>query len=654
MKKSPLTPILLLAFIFVPLLSGAETVRSDYDTLKLLEGSVLLLPHTRIRFDRDTTLIILRGLEYQVKYPRGEASNVFFDSLEMKANRNKWTQRLHNIVITSPNRPDYSDTLQTQISASPFITYGGKYIRSIHYLKLEPFGPNIFDTTRQASMELEKFANDLHHLTQDKVLTNHLLFHTGNLVDPNEMADNERILRELPFIQDARIHVQETEPGSDSVDVLIVTKDNFSIGLGGQIDDFNAGRLSLWESNLSGMGHELHMGFYWDGDRSPWLGNEIYTIMNNLGGSFINSKLRYASIFDSETYELELQRRFFTPDIKWAGQLNLEKTKAERMVEYADTATELHNVEYNLFDAWAGRSFYLNSQQRHTRNRINFVVASRIFRIHYMDRPVVTENRFYEYHNRVLLLNSLSISSLSFFKSNLILDFGRTEDVPQGMLFSFTVGPEFNEFTRRLYTGLSFSQGRYLGNLGYLHTLIEGGGFLEKASFVEQGVINAEVNYFTPLFIVNRFKFRHFVNTRYVRGIRRFEDEFIGIKGWENYRGFRSDQPVGQQKLVFNYEVDAFTPYYLYGFRFVGFGFFDFGMVGYDCNTWCDGEFYPGFGIGIRIRNERLVFETITFRLGYYPNHPEKSFPLFLDVYGEQRLNPDNFYVTKPHIIEFE
>jgi hypothetical protein len=77
-------------------------------------------------------------------------------------------------------------------------------------------------------------------------------------------------------------------------------------------------------------------------------------------------------------------------------------------------------------------------------------------------------------------------------------------------------------------------------------------------------------------------------------------------------------------------------------------------MVGPEYKKWHDGEFYSGLGIGVRIRNERLVFETISIRLGYYPNHPEKSFPLFLDLYGEQRLNPDNFYVTKPKIIGFE
>jgi hypothetical protein len=402
------------------------------------------------------------------------------------------------------------------------------------------------------------------------------------------------------------------------------------------------------------MGHELHMVFHWDADRSSWLGNDIYYIINNLGGSFINSRIRYAQVFGTETYELELQRRFFTPDIKWAGALNLERTRTERYIEYADTLQEFMTVKYNVYDGWAGRSFYLKSQPTRTRNRLNFVVASRILRNQYIDRPAVTENSLYEFHNRIFWLSSFSISSQSFFKSNLIHDFGRTEDVPQGMLFSLTVGPEISEFNRRLYTGISFSQGRYLGNFGYLRTLFEGGGFWKNDLTFEQGVINAEGDYFSPLFIVSRFKFRHFISARYVRGIRRFPDEHIGINDWEGLRGFRSNLPVGQQKMVFNYETDAFTPYYFYGFRFVWFGFADFGMVGPENKKWHDGAFYSGFGLGVRIRNERLVFETISIRLGYYPNHPERSFPLFLDLSGEQRLNPANFYVTKPEAIGFE
>lgn len=652
LKKSLLVLLLVLSYLS---LTGSDQAVSEYDTLRLIRGSRVILPDgSKLKYDRDTTVVIHNSIRYKIRYPRGEAGDIFFDSLETKASRKRWTRQLHNIVITSPNRPDLTDTVRTQVSADPFISHGGKYIRSIRYQKLEPFGPSINNPGRPAESRLEVLGNDVHRVTQDRVLDNHRLFAAGDLVNPNKLADNERILRQLPFIQDARIIISDPAAGSDSVDILILVKDNFSIGIGGELRDIDVGRLSLFDKNIFGMGHEFHLDFHWDGERSPWTGNEIWYKIHNISGSFINSKILYSRIFDAETYQFEMQRKFFTPDIKWAGAMNLERSSELRMIDYIDTADQVMQVKYNSFDLWAGRSFKLASNRRQSLNRLNIVLASRLLRNHYIDRPEgVSENLFYDYHTRNIWLTSFSLTSQSFFKSNLILDFGRTEDVPQGFLLSLSAGPEINEFNTRFYAGLSFSQGRFLGPLGYLYTLLEGGGFVKDYSHIHQGVFNAKLNYFTPLFIINRFKVRHFISTRYVRGIRRFEDEFVRIKKSDGIRGFRSDLPAGQQKTVLNYELDAFTPWYLYGFRFVVFGFTDLAIVGAENRKWHNGDFYSGIGAGIRIRNERLVFETITLRFGFYPRHPETSFPLFMDTYGEQRLNPENFYVTKPETIPY-
>jgi hypothetical protein len=501
---------------------------------------------------------------------------------------------------------------------------------------------------------MEKLGNNIHGITQDRVISNHLLFQSGDLVDPNEISDNERIIRQLPFIQDVRIYLDETSPGSDTVDVRVVTKDAFSIGAGGLLNDIDVGKLDIFESNLFGMGHELHAIFYWDGNKSPWLGHEVYYLMHNLGGSFINSLLRYQQVFETESYQLGLDRRFVTPNTKWAGSLDLERTRTSRYIDFDDSTGSEIPIKYNIYDGWLGRAFYLRSHPAQTRNRLNLVLASRLYRNQYIDRPEIDENNFYMYQNRTGWLSSLAISSQSYFRSNLILDFGRTEDIPQGLLFSLTSGLERNEFNTRLYAGFSLAQGRYLGNIGYLYTKLEAGGFFLKKDYMEQGVVNFRADYFTPLFIINRFKFRHFISTNFVQGINRFEDEFIGIGNDYDIYGFRYGLPLGTKKIFLNYEVDAFTPYYLYGFRFVFFGFMDFGLIGPDTKKLHDGPFYSGFGLGARIRNERLVFPTVSVRLGYYPNHPEKNIPLFLHFSGEGKLNIDNFNVTKPKIASFE
>ncbi len=645
--------IVLLALSTLPS-TGTDPGETIYDTLRLVGGSRLFIGGQIFKFKKDTILVVHSGLDYEVKYPRGQAGEIFFDSLEIKANKKRWTRELHNIVITSPKIPDKQDTILTQLSADPYISYGGKVIRNIRLTKLEPFGPTIFDTSRTASSKFEKFGNNLHTVTQNRVIINHLLFKSGDLVDPNEMSDNERIIRTLPFIQDVRIYLEETGPGSDTVDVRVVTKDAFSIGAGGLVNDIDVGKLDIFESNLFGQGHELHATFYWDGEKSPWLGHEIFYIMHNLGGSFINSTLRYQQVFNTESYQLGFDRQFFTPNTKWAGALDLERTRTFRYIEFEDSVSTDVPIKYNIYDGWMGRAFYLRSKRNATKNRLNFVVSSRLYWNQYILRPEPDENSFYLYQNRTGWLSSLAISSQSYFRSNLILDFGRTEDIPQGILFSITGGLERNEYNTRLYAGFSVSQGRYLGKFGYLYTKLEAGGFFLEEDYIEQGVINFRTYYFTPLFIINRFKFRHFISINYVQGINRFEDEYIGIGDDHDIYGFRYGLPLGTKKSFLNYEVDAFTPYYLYGFRFVLFGFMDFGLIGPDTKKLHDGLFYSGVGLGVRIRNERLVFPTISIRLGYYPNHPEKDIPLFIHFSGEERLNVENFNVTKPRVARFE
>jgi hypothetical protein len=632
----------------------AFTATEATDTLRLFEGSRLRIGDERIRIRKDTTLILEPGTEYRIWHPRGNSGQVFFDSLEERASRKAWTRRLHNIVVREPRRLSPEDTVQTRLSTDPFRAYAGKSIRSVSFDKLKPFGTSLYSSTPRPPSRMEKFGNDLHRITQDQVFRKYLLFSEGDFVDPNEFADNERLIRRLPFIQNAYIRIEEVSPGSDSVDVTIVSKDAFFLGLGGEILDYTAGNLKVFDPNLFGRGHELHAVFHWNGEKEPWLGNELHYIINNLGGSFIDTRMGYTHVFETESYDLELERKFFTPDIKYAGALDLERTQTRRNIGFPDTIDDPVPVKYNNIDGWIGRSFQLARQNNVTGSRTNLVLATRLYHGYYIRRPEVTATSLYEYQNKTGWLSSLSLSSQSFFKTNLIRDFGRPEDIPQGMLVSLTMGPEFNEFNTRIYAGFSFSQGRYLGNFGYLFTRIDGGGFLERKNFVDQGVINLKLDYFSNLFVINRFKVRHFISGSYVRGIRRFEDEFIDLRDENGIRGFRAREVTGTQKLAINYEATAFTPYYLYGFRFVLFGFVDAGIIGPDIEPLDAGDFFSGYGFGLRIRNERLVFETITIRLGFYPDHPGLDLPLLVNVAGRDKLNPENFRVRKPRFAGFK
>ncbi len=643
-----------LLFAYVSIAGWSQEATTYYDTVFVSKGFIITIGDESFQPRSDTLFLVPPGTRYKIKEGREKQSQDFYDSLELRFSGDRWVNKLHTIVIRTPSSEQITDTIQTTASVLPYLPFTGKIIREVKIQKLEPFGPSIFDTVIYPLSNMEKLGNDIHFLTRDNVLYNYIIFSRGDAVNPSIMADNERIIRRLPFIEDVRIYIQDVPGQDDLVDVLIVTKDNFSIGMGGEILDINAGKIELFEKNLAGLGQQIHYLIHWDGDKDQKVTHEFFHIVNNIGGTFINSKLRYARIHETETKEAELERPFYTPNMKYAGALRFERTSTEKNIIYNDSITELAQIEYNLFDNWIGRSFALTSREVFTKNRINLVLASRYMQQHFFQRPRgINEVTFYKYHNRSYWISSISLTQQRFFRSNLIYSFGRTEDIPHGTLINVTAGPEFNEFGNRIYLGSSISRGGMIGRLGYLYSKVEFGGFLDEVDHFNQGVFNTSLNYFSNLFIINRFKVRHFLNFRYVRGINRYVDEFITINERNGITGFQDERVTGLQKLVTNYEAVSFSPYYFFGFRFAFFGFLDFGFISAE-GPLLKSKLHSGYGFGVRIKNERLVFETIQIRLGFYPTISDIQFPFQVDFSGEKKLNPNDFYVTKPDLVTFQ
>src|SRR6185437_11946782 len=120
-----------------------------------------------------------------------------------------------------------------------------------------------------ASSKLIRFANDLHYNTRTWAIKQALFFKEGDTVNAYKMVDNERYLRSLPFIQDARMYVINSYQKGDSVDLVVVTKDLYEYG--GTLANISASRASatIFNTNLLGAAQRLYMGFKWDKPYSP-------------------------------------------------------------------------------------------------------------------------------------------------------------------------------------------------------------------------------------------------------------------------------------------------------------------------------------------------------------------------------------------------
>lgn len=615
-----------------------QTIR--FDTVHLKQGYILTVNNHSYISAKDTVLYIPSSIRYTVKKRKEQG---FYEKLDSSAQQNRFTRELRNIILAK-RRTTISIEHDSAIkSESFFVPYRGRVIRNITFKQLDVFGPSIEDTTKTTSTWVEKTGNNLHFKTKPYLLRNNLIIKEGDQLDPLKLADNERLLREASYIQDAKIYVNEI-PGNDSVDIFIVVKDVWSKAFDLRVDNLYGGRFSLWDRNIFGFGHENQNTMFWNSKENPTVGYEGTYSIPNIGGSFIRGRAQYLDKFGNKTYGVSFDRNFYTPNIKYAGGLSFYRTNKPDYFIYPDT-TILSPVEYTKSDFWLGRSFSLNNAD-FTKSRKNLSLTFRVTNTNILKRPDLTRDEFYNYHSRTLYLSSLSFTKQTYFKSNHIYNFGRTEDIPYGLQIEATGGFETNEFKSRSFIGAKFAWGTYNEKLGYLYFSAGHEGFINASKKIEQGVVYAQFNHFTPLLKLKKFKFRHFVNIDYTKGINRYKDEYLTLNRQFGLNGFVNDSLRGNERFNMHFETVCFSPWYFYEFRFVFFASAELSLFGKNRSVW-NNSLYSGFNFGVRIRNERLVFNTIELRFHLYPfKHPYSDTNL-ITLSGEQVLSPPNF-ITKP------
>ncbi|MBN2610605.1 MAG: hypothetical protein JXB00_03535 [Bacteroidales bacterium] len=639
----------LLIYSFVP----AQNVYGKEKDFRININTRTFIPYDSINsilFDTVFTFLDNKNSFFDMDDSLKIRTENFYDTLKNRAGHRRITRELFDLIVITPSEHNELNAIESEV---PFIEYNNKIIRSISFMQLPVFGPTVDDTTIQAKRFYEKAGNKMHINSSKRILSRSLLIKPGDRLNAYKLADNERILRSLPYIQDARFIVKQTHPLSDSVDIITVIKDLWSLGFSMDLSGTAKGNFNIWHKNLLGLGNEEQNNIYWDTGQKNLLGYEGTYRISNLAGTFIKSEFRYAGYFGTRQLYADFQRKFFTPEVKYAGGLRLETKKTLQDIILIDTTLEKTRYSFTSYDAWIGRAFPLEHQNLLSRKRSNIMVAGRIFNISYHDRPETTEKYLYTFHNRLQILATAAFSIQGFYKSHLVYGFGQTEDIPYGYLFQVIGGYEHNEFFNRPYFGLTLSQGTYLWRTGgYLFNRFETGGYLTGNNF-EQGLFGITTTYFTPLLSWNRYKLRYFLTFKYKTGIQRFRDEYLSIENKQGLTGLYSTKLKGIQKMTLNLEAVTFTPYYLLGFRFVFFSFANLGLVGPGGKSVFSNNLYSGLGFGLRIRNERLVFNTLQIKFAFYPLAPEHAEWQYIQVSGEQKLQMENFYISDPRIIEY-
>lgn len=568
------------------------------------------------------------------------------DSIEKKSVAKKAFQEGIKLISTSPK-----DTIVNEKSVDPYLEYAGKIVRYIHIERIG-FEKSIYDTEKKVEKTVTKIANTLHVDTRQKIIRKHLFIKSNKPLNPHELADNERFLRDKDFILDCRIIVTPIE-GRDSVDLTVITRDVFSLGATGGGSP-TAPKFGVYDANVDGRGQRIQVNMLFDPDRSPNLGYGLLYRKSSIFGSLTNLEFQYTqlnngfSFGDENEYAtfVRLDRQLVSPYTRLAGGGEMSRNWSVNVNEKPDST--FLKYSYFLYNVWVGYNIGI---KKDIADRDRKFLAIRYMDGYYTEQPQQELYRDLRKYNNIFgYLAEFTLYRQNFYKTRYVFGFGRTEDIPYGFTFAITGGYINQLRIDRPYAALKFNYGKANRKGNFLRLSAETGGYLRNNEF-EDVIVEGGLTYFTRLLQINRYKLRNLASVTYTQLINHNVIDWLKINKQE-IPGFKSDSLNASQRLAFHGESALYTPKSLFGFRFAPFTAID--MVAVNCiQCATNNDLYWGFSAGLRTRNENLIFGTLEAKFTYVPKDQYGNSKFVFGFRQNVQIKNTGSFVKAPSFVSY-
>lgn len=629
-----------------------NTTRND--TLFLCSGTIVQI-NSDLLFIRTDTLIALNELNDSLRIIRDPfaRSAAFYDSLRIEAAKHPLSLYLYDLLIPGPNElseKEY-DINQAEESSQQFEPFRGLKIKSISIEQLDVFGPTLSNPGKKTDTWLGKTGNKLHVTTRKGVVRANLLFKIGDNIDPLEMAENAKLLRALPYFEDAVIEVIPNYSNPKEANVLVITKDLFPFGLYLAIPDIAVWDFDVFNQNFLGLGHRISSTFRLNASEGAFVSvSELKYRIDNIKGTFINTEAQWLNSIRSNEYGIRLFRDFFSSESQVAGGIELFHRNEQKT--FFSPVLRDEDLRLNRQVLWLGQTIRLGDDHRAMVVAFSAALQNKLYSL----RPFVSADSNQLFHNSSQILFGIAVAKNYFYTGQYIYQFGRTEDIPNGFEVGVNFGPDAYEYTHRYYSSLDIRMARNFNHFGYLSSRFIWDGYWQEKQ-LNQGQIGLTLEYFSPL--QHRFlhKIRHFVTLRYLSGIRRLTGETIHVVDELGVGGLNNTDTIhfsGNQKLTANVTSMVFTPVNYYGFKLAWFTYANLAWVGPEPGKAGASNLFSGFGLGCLLRNENLVIKTIKARIGFYPGLPENKPGFLFEFSGTSSLKFLDFRPRRPQTIFYD
>ncbi len=591
------------------------------------------------------------------KYTHTDSAIAKHDTLIAKRKRNiflsvfKVMRKKHPDTASTPIMPSLVAKAEVQ-----FVPYKGKIIRHIEVRKFG-FEKTFTDTAKGSTYFGTRILSNLHRDTRAWQIRNNLFIQENTPLNVYVLAENERYLRSLNYIQDARILVKNI-PGSDSIDLIVVTKDLFSIN--GSVSNFSSSKVKLKasEENILGTGQKLQVTGLYEKDRAPRFGTAVLYSINSFAHSFVDATVTFSQFNKnlSRSYSNEhaalirLDRPLVSAYSRFAGGLTLGNNQSSN--DYLQPDSFFYKYHYNIIDAWVGYNLGVKKLLANNSMRDRKFVGIRYFNNDFKKLPFQIGDQYNQWFNdKSGILTQFTFFKQNFYKTNYLYGFGTTEDIPTGYNVAITTGWYKQLQLSRLYNGVDANFYRFNGAGDFVQYFARAGGFWNKGRMEDAGVLLG-TSFFSRLYVMNNFKLRQYFRLSYTRQLNRHTLEELKINNPFGLRYFVNDSILGDRRLSLHTETFVFLKYRAFGFQFSPFAFADFSWLTPEKQSLSKSNFYSGIGGGVRTRNENLIFGTMEFRFVYFPRRLEGNNQFKFTGTINLRFRYNTSYVRAPDIIQ--
>jgi hypothetical protein len=507
--------------------------------------------------------------------------------------------------------------------------YRGRIIRNIEVRSVD-FGVPINDTSQSFKNKLTRLADQFHHTTREYVIRKNLFFDEGDKLVPILLADNERHLRDLAYVNDVKIVVRRVMGTRDSVDIIVLTKDVLSIGGKFKMSSLTKVETAVREDNLGGTGDKFEVGVFFDQKRSRNIGLGSEYTLRNINGSFIDGVIGlrdYANAFNTfdkqeKTIYAQFTRPLVNPYMRWTYAL--EAAWHKNVNQYmSDSLFQMDNrYQYYNIDAWIG---FNKSAAKLNRSidpdRLRSMFGLRFLHNEFRTIPIKYETEYYyQYADLTGILGSISIFRQDFYKTRYVYGFGRNEDVPEGIDISLTGGWTNKNARIRPYTGLDVQLNYFSKKRNYYNYKLKIGAYQYQKKYEDIAILG-QVEFFSRLKnLGKRWRQRTFITMGVTTQIRKQLAEPLLLESEYGLPEYQNIFLGGDHRLTLKAENVMFNNWRLANFRFAPFIFGNATLLTPEGEALIKTKFYNSLGAGMRTRNESLVFGTLELRGFIFPN----------------------------------